>query len=44
LNVGAGKENVVTLCLRMTDRAAPPQLKSAEVGVYTEQAELRLTE
>jgi hypothetical protein len=44
LNVGAGKENVVTLCLRMTDRAAPPQLKSAEVSVYAEQAELRLTE
>jgi hypothetical protein len=39
LNVGEGQDNVITMCLRPTDQ--PTALKSAEVSVYAEQAELR---
>jgi hypothetical protein len=39
LNVGEGQDNVITICLRPTDQ--PAALKSAEVSVYAEQAELR---
>jgi hypothetical protein len=39
LNIGDGKENVLTMCLRATDQ--PPQIRAAQLSVYADQAELR---